>query len=293
MQGLAVLDQAAMPRQADTLEKLLDLWLRNRSEHTQASYMAAVTAFRASCGYKPLEAVTLSDLAAWDEDLERQGLKPSSRGTRLAAVKSLLTFAQRAGFTRWNVGAAYRPPKAADGLAARILDEPSVHQLIAASDTPRNRALLLTLYGAGLRASEACGLCWRDVTPREAGACLTVLGKGMKTRTVLVPAKVANALYSIRDDASADQPVFRSTQGEKGRLTIQMVRYIVLAAAQRAGLAQQVSPHWLRHCHASHSLDRNAPISLVQATLGHASISTTGRYLHARPNDSSALHLSL
>jgi len=54
-----------------------------------------------------------------------------------------------------------------------------------------------------------------------------------------------------------------------------------------------VSAHWLRHAHASHALDRGAPIHLVQATLGHASVATTGRYLHARPNDSSSRYLAV
>jgi integrase/recombinase XerD len=68
---------------------------------------------------------------------------------------------------------------------------------------------------------------------------------------------------------------------------------IVKAAAQRAGIEVPVSPHWLRHAHASHALDRGAPIHLVQATLGHASITTTGRYLHARPKESSSKFLPL
>ncbi len=66
---------------------------------------------------------------------------------------------------------------------------------------------------------------------------------------------------------------------------------VVKAAARQAGLGGAVSAHWLRHAHASHALDRGAPVSLVQATLGHASVATTGRYLHARPNDSSARYL--
>jgi integrase/recombinase XerD len=57
---------------------------------------------------------------------------------------------------------------------------------------------------------------------------------------------------------------------------------IVRQAARRAGIGLAVSPHWLRHAHASHALDRGAPIHLAQATLGHAGVSTTGRYLHAR-----------
>ena len=68
---------------------------------------------------------------------------------------------------------------------------------------------------------------------------------------------------------------------------------IVRKASARAGIELPVSPHWFRHAHASHSLDRGAPIHLVQAALGHASITTTGRYLHARPNDSSSRFLPL
>jgi integrase/recombinase XerD len=66
-----------------------------------------------------------------------------------------------------------------------------------------------------------------------------------------------------------------------------------LFATLRGPLAftEVVSPHWLRHAHATHALERQAPIHLVAATLGHASVATTGRYLHARPTDSSALYL--
>src|SRR5260370_25660655 len=63
--------------------------------------------------------------------------------------------------------------------------------------------------------------------------------------------------------------------------------------SQRAGIAANVSTHWLRHAHASHALDHGAPIHLVQATLGHSSVATTSRYLHARPGDSSARFLAL
>jgi site-specific recombinase XerD len=69
------------------------------------------------------------------------------------------------------------------------------------------------------------------------------------------------------------------------------VHRLVKQAAARAGISTATSAHWLRHAHASHALDRGAPVSLVQATLGHASVATTGRYLHARPNDSSARYL--
>jgi hypothetical protein len=68
---------------------------------------------------------------------------------------------------------------------------------------------------------------------------------------------------------------------------------IVCQAAKRVGIAEAISPHWLRHSHASHALDHGAPIHLVQATLGHSSVATTSAYLHARPGDSSARFLTL
>ncbi len=97
----------------------------------------------------------------------------------------------------------------------------------------------------------------------------------------------------LRGDALSGHAVFWSRVGDdKGRhLDRTQVYRIVAAAAERAGIEGKVSPHWLRHSHASHSLEHGASIHLVQATLGHSDITTTSRYLHARPDDSSAMYL--
>ena len=120
---------------------------------------------------------------------------------------------------------------------------------------------------------------------------MTVLGKVGKTRAVLLPAGVWHELLARRGAAGPDEPVFRSRTG--GPLDPSQVLRIVKAAARRAGIDANVSPHWLRHGHASHALDRGAPVHLVAATLGHASIATTGRYAHARPSDSSSRYLAV
>jgi integrase/recombinase XerD len=146
------------------------------------------------------------------------------------------------------------------------------------------------LYVSGVRVSEICGLKWCDALARQQGGQITVFGKSGKTRTVLLKPKVWQHLLSLRGEAKAVEPVFRSRKGG-GALDISQVRRIVYAAARTAGLEQKVSPLWMRHAHASHALDRSAPIHLVQATLGHASVSTTGRYLHARPSESSSFYL--
>lgn len=97
---------------------------------------------------------------------------------------------------------------------------------------------------------------------------------------MLLSATTCRELVTLRDAGVVDGPVFRSRK-KGGHLDPAQVRKIVGAAAQRAGIAAQVSPHRLRHAHASHALDWGCPIHLVQATLGHASVATTGRYLHA------------
>jgi integrase/recombinase XerD len=120
---------------------------------------------------------------------------------------------------------------------------------------------------------------------------VTVHGKGGKTRAVVLQRGVWVELLDLRGDAPENAPVFYSRKG--GHLSAFHVNRIVKAEAKRAGLRQNISPHFLRHSHATHTLENGAPIHLVSATLGHASISTTGRYLHARPSDSSARFLKL
>jgi integrase/recombinase XerD len=229
------------------------------------------------------------DLQAYADSL---GGAPATRIRALSAVKSLLTFGQRTGFLILNVGAALKLPPRKDTLAERILDEAEVHTLLAREPGHRNRVLLRLLYRAGLRVSEIAGLSWRDLHARDEGGQITVFGKGGKTRTVLLPADVWRDLVSLRGDAALEDPVFRSRRGR--HLDPSAVFRIVRRAAERAELEAQgkVSPHWLRHAHATHALERGAPIHLVQATLGHASVATTGRYLHARPTDSSARYTS-
>jgi integrase/recombinase XerD len=256
--------------------------------HTQRAYAAEADRFRDFVG-KPLALVTLMDVQAYAGSLGQGSLKPASQNRALTAVKSLLSFGHEAGYLPFNVGAAVKLRADRDSLAQRILEESEVARLIEAAPEGRDRVLLKLLYVSGVRVSEVCGLKWCDAVPRAEGGQITVFGKGGKTRTVLLKSKVWAQLLSLRSDAGPVDPMFRSRKG--GHLDPSQVRRIVYGAARKAGLEQKVSPHWMRHAHASHALDRSAPIHLVQATLGHASVSTTGRYLHARPTESSSLYL--
>lgn len=269
---------------------LVELWLSTKtSRHTRRAYASEAARFLAAMA-KPLAWVTLTDLQAYTEQLGQGSLGPASQNRALTSVKSLLSFAQETGYLAFNVGAAVKLRPKRDDLAARILEESEVVRLIEAASEGRNRVLLKLLYVSGVRVAEVCGLKWCDAIPRTEGGQITVFGKGGKTRNILLKPKAWQQLISIRGDAGAVDPIFRSRKGG-GPLDPSQVRRIVYAAARKAGLEQKVSPHWMRHAHASHALDRRAPIHLVQATLGHASVSTTGRYLHARPTESSSFYL--
>lgn len=273
-------------------DQLLETWVHGRSRHTQRAYRADIDRFRAGAG-KPLRQIALVDLQQFADSLT--DLAPASRYRTLSAVKSLLAFGHRIGYLPFDVGSALRLPGVRNRLAERILGEADLHRILSLEPNPRNRALLTLLYASGVRVSELCELSWRDLQPNGDGGQVTVFGKGGVTRSIQVPASVWKLVSGLRTSKTgADDPVFRSRkENSGGRLRSVAVLRVVRKAAQRAGIEVSVSPHWFRHAHASHALDRGAPIHLVQATLGHASITTTGRYLHARPNDSSSRFLPL
>jgi len=282
--------QAGQMAQAKTDTQGIAMWLHGRPHSTQKAYGYEVRGLLAALG-KPLAQITLGDLQDYFSTLEP--LAPASRARAINAVKSLFSFGMKIGYLTFNPAAAVQGPKIKNTLAERILPKAQVHRLLAMEAHPRNRVLLRLMYAAGLRVSEVCALKWRDLQEREDGAGqITVYGKGGKTRIVLLSPETWAELISQKSDGGADNPVFASRKG-KGHLHPSQVKRIIQAAAERAGIEAPVSPHWLRHAHASHALDRGAPIHLVQATLGHASVATTGRYLHARPDDSSARYLGV
>lgn len=279
---------ATIPTQADSDTQLIGLWLSGRSAKTIRAYESDARAFLLHCG-KPIRSVTVGDVQAFAAANEKQASATQAR--KLSAVKSLLSFAHRVGFVTFNVGAVVKLPSIKNTLAERITDEASVQKLLALNSDGRNGAILKLIYGAGLRISEACSLTWRDLSAREDAGQVTVYGKGGKTRVIIVSATVWAALMALRNNSTSDAPVFASRKG--GHLDPAQVHRIIKDAATKAGLPDAFSAHWLRHAHASHSIDRGAPIHLVQATLGHSSVATTGRYLHARPTESSGKYLAV
>lgn len=278
---------SAVQQQADSDAHLLGLWLHGRPASTQLAYRADVVRFTAFVD-KPLRSVTLGDVQAFADSLAEKS--PATRARMLSSVKSLFAFAHRLGYVPFDVGRPLRLPARKNTLAERIMTEADTHKVIALEPNARNRVLLRLLYASGVRVSEICGLKWKDLQERGDAGQVTVFGKGGKTHSILLSAATWGELMTLR--AGPDDPVFPSRKG-RGHLDRSQVLRIVQKAARRAGVVGNVSPHWFRHAHASHALDRGAPIHLVSATLNHSSIATTGRYLHARPTESSSKYLAV
>jgi integrase/recombinase XerD len=278
----ALIPAAGPPSQADSDAQAIALWLHGKSPHSRRAYAGDIERFRQFIPERPLPAVRLADLQAFADTL--QELAPATRTRILAAVKSLLAFSHRIGYVPYNVGAAMTLKRPKRTLAERIMTREATVKMLALETTAKKRTILQFLYETGARASELCALAWRDVQPRERGqAQATLFGKGDRTRAVLFSGELMQQLELLRGNSGPDVPVFKTRTGKP--MDEPALFRIVRAAAARAGMKQAVSPHWLRHACASHALDAGAPISLVQAQLGHASLETTSAYVHARPED--------
>lgn len=280
---------AFIPHQADSDQQAIGLWLHGKAATTQRGYRREVRDFLAFAG-RPLRWITLQHLQDYADSLADKA--PRTQARSLAAIKSLLTFAQKIGYLQYNTGAALSLPKPKNDIAERILTEEETARMIALA-TGRDRVLLRFLYASGCRCSEVLGVRWRDFADAPEGrAVVTVFGKGSRTRHILLPAGVWRDLQSLKrpGDGPDDAP-FRSRIGRP--ISQAALWRAIRAAAKRAGIDKPVSPHWWRHACASHSLDRGAPVHVVQKSLGHASLSTTSIYAHCRPNEGAALYLGL
>ena len=285
----------------------IKLWLRSkRSEHTQKAYARDINSFYIFIKAKrerdmvvenvTIKTVTLEDVQDYAEHLKTEHKEVSTQARKIAVVKSLLTFASKIRYIDFNVGAAQLLPEGKDKLAQRILSTSQVQNIIYESrDNKRNHAMLLLLYGSGIRCAELCGLQWEDVQETAAGGQITVLGKGSKTRSIPLHKTVWDELISIRpSDASAKDYVFasRKLSAHQGRLSETQVWRIVKEYAVKAGI-KNASTHWMRHAHATHAMEKGAPLRLIQETLGHADLRTPSRYQHVRPDASSSQFLDL
>ncbi len=219
--------------------------------------------------------------------LQRAGARGSTQARKSAAVRSFYGFAVREGLATRDVPAlvdaprpgTYLPDVLAPDDVGRILDAPPADTPIGA----RDRAILELLYGCGLRVSELVGLDTDRVDlPNQQ---VRVIGKGNKERRVPMGDEARERLHRYRigprEAWTAGKPTPAVFVGQRGnRMSREAVWRLVKRWTEVAGVRDRVTPHTFRHSFATHLLEGGADLRVVQALLGHASISTTQLYTH-------------
>ena len=281
---------------------------RGLSENSLAAYrrdLAAYLAWLEQQGVTSLDQVTPATLADLVAELASDAdapLAPASITRRLSTVRNMHRFLFDEGLLTTNAGATVRTPKKSQRLPKALPFEDIEAMLAATSgDDPvalRDRALLELLYASGARVSEVTALdiddllaapgredAWEDpVAALSEGGFIRVLGKGSKQRVVPYGSFAGQALaaYLVRarpamaEKGKGSPALFLGPRG--ARVSRQSVWLVIRAAADRAGITAEVSPHTMRHSFATHLLSGGADVRTVQELLGHSSVTTTQIY---------------
>lgn len=266
---------------------------RGASQHTLKGYREDLHALAEYLsdgeGHTPAPgSITTNELRGFLSALHEAGYAKTSISRRMASVRSFITFGQREGWAKSNPAKALRNPRKSRKLPHFLTTE-EVGKLLDApkGNTPaaiRDRAILETLYSAGLRVSELVGVTDGDLD--FPAGIVRIRGKGKKERLAPIGSYAARALkqwlekrtLSPREKTGRAAPVFTNKFGT--RLTTRSVARMLEKHIKENGLDQRTSPHTLRHSFATHLLDRGADIRSVQELLGHKSLVTTQIYTH-------------
>ena len=275
---------------------------KGESENTCTAYrgdLERFVAFLKLRGKEDASSVVRDDIVDFLADERAQGMAGATRARRTAAIRMFFRHLKERHRLRANPSDLMDSPRKARALP-RVLTEEEVARMIdeVKGDDPRalrDRALLETLYGCGLRVSEACAMKVEDIIAE--GELLRVFGKGSKERVVPIgggagralSAYIAGGRGTLTKGDLSETHVFVTRLGRP--FTRQGVFKIVRERAAAAGIAaDRISPHVLRHSYASHMLARGADVRVIQELLGHADVGTTQIYTHVDSSRFAEIH---
>lgn len=231
--------------------------------------------------------VTVDDLRQLLADMHDLGIADRSQARIVSGIRSFFKFLTMEGIVEKNPALTLESPKVGMYLP-EVLTVEEIDAMIAAIDpesaeAQRNRAIMETLYGCGLRVSELVNLEMGNIYADE--HYLVVQGKGDKQRIVPMSDRSIDEIHAYLPEremlsiAPSDRHIlFLNRRGR--RLTRVMIFYIIKRLAEEAGIRRNISPHTLRHSFATHLLEGGANLRAIQQMLGHESIATTEIYLH-------------
>lgn len=231
-----------------------------------------------------LAGLTALDFRAWLSARRRRGVSAASNARALSAVRSFYRRMRQLGRIDNPAALALTPPKVARRAPRAVSADVALDLMQAPLQNRgddwqalRDHAVLLLLYGAGLRISEALSL---KVSDAPLGEVLTIAGKGGKVRRAPLLPQIGEAVESYRracpHDETPDRALFTGARG--GPLRPEIVQGMIRRLRGALGLPDTLTPHALRHSFATHLLGAGADLRSIQELLGHASLSTTQIY---------------
>jgi len=260
-----------------------DMRIRNLAQTTQKRYIDQVAAFARHFGRSPAD-LGPEHIRTWQVHLaEERGLSWSSRNV---AVCALRFFYSTTLDRNWVI--KHIPFAKAERRLRVVLSPEEVRQFLAAATNIKHRTVFMACYSAGLRVSEVIQLRVDDIDSKRMVIHVRA-GKGRKDRLVPLSVRLLKALRAywpavrptrfLFPGRDACRPIARTSVYEACRRT-----------ARRAGIKKLVTPHTLRHCCATHMLEAGVDLRTIQVVLGHASFSTTSRYIHIATSKLGSAH---
>ena len=282
------------------LQNLIDDWLselnqRDLSRHTGEAYLRDVTqfiAFLAEHSGQEVSPASFNTLKAMDVRsflARRRNVEATQSRSLARSLSGLRSFTLYLSEKNYPVSAAFkivRSPRIPKSLPRPMSQSDALQMIALAGDMSshpwenlRNQALLVLIYGCGLRISEALNLSYGD-RPKPDNISIRITGKGKKQRDAPILPLIENAIQQYIQaapfDFKDDDPLFRGVRG--GRFSPRQVQIIVEKCRRSMGLPDTVTPHAFRHSFATHLLAAGGDLRTIQELLGHASLSSTQIY---------------
>lgn len=262
---------------------------RGLSQNTAAAYGVDINHLLdwcEGCG-KDISSLSATDIHTLLCELSEMGLSAASLARFVSGIRGFFKYCRSRNILDADPSELIEMPRRGRHLPD-VLSVEEIDAMISAIDTSkdealRNRTIVETLYGSGLRVSELTGLRLSRLSLTE--ECAIVEGKGSKQRLVPLSPVSVSLLQSYLEQRihgpikpGNEDIIFLNRRG--AAMTRVMVFYIIRDLAAAAGITRKVSPHTLRHSFATHLLEGGANLRAIQALLGHESIATTEIYLH-------------
>ena len=254
-----------------------DMTVRNFAADTQREYIRAVKKLACFLGGRSPGTASAEELRAFQLHLSKTGAKPPTMNATVTALRFFFkTTLDRPETTRHLVF-VHEPKK-----LPRVLNQEEVLRLLEAAPNVKYKAALSVAYGGGLRSMEVAALKVSDIDSQRM-LIRVEQGKGSKDRLVMLSPQLLDVL---RDWYRIARPRIYLFPGQDkiGPMTTRQLNRICHIAAELAGLPNWVSPRTLRHSFATHLLEQNIDVRIIQVLLGHAKLETTARYTHVAAN---------